>query len=125
MSVRLLLVGLLVGLAGSLGANANDRLSMKVSPAVSFAPANLVIRATVAADDDNRLIEITAESDDFYRSSEIQLEGKKAPRTTLVYFRSLPGGAYSVRATLKDASGHERALVQSNITVIGDDPMDR
>jgi hypothetical protein len=123
MRARLLLVGLLVGLAGPLGAN--DRLSLKVSPAVSFAPANLVIRAMVSADDNNRFIEIRAESDDFYRSSQIQLEGKKAPRTTLVYFRSLPGGAYHVSATLKDASGRQRAYVQSNITVIGDDPMDR
>jgi hypothetical protein len=119
----MILVSLLVSLAGPLGAN--DRLSMRVSPAVSFAPANLVIRAVVAADDDNRALEIIAESDDFYRSSEIQLDGKKAPRTTMVYFRSLPGGAYQVRAMLKGADGRERALVQSNITVIGSDSMVR
>src|SRR5207237_504769 len=116
MRVRIILVGLILSLAGPLGAN--DKLSMKVSPAVSFAPANLVIRAVVAADDENRAIEITAESEDFYRSSEIELDGSRAPHTTMVYFRNLPGGAYEVRARLKGANGHERALVQSNVTVI-------
>ena len=61
---------------------AGERMTMKVSPAIAFAPANLVVRTTIEADAGNRSIEIVAESPDFYRSSEMQLEGDKAARTT-------------------------------------------
>ena len=67
---------------------------------------------------------ISAESNDFYRSSEIQLDGDKAPRTNRLEFRSLPPGSYEVKATLLDASGHSRANVRQQINVIasGSDP---
>ena len=74
---------------------------MKVSPNVAFAPANVIVRTNIAANPANRSIEIVAESQSFYRSSEIQLDGDQAPRTTRLEFRSLPPGAYTVRATLK------------------------
>jgi len=98
---------------------------MKVSPAVAFAPANLVVRATVEADADNRAIEIVAESQDFYRSSEIQLEGDKAARTNTFEFRSLPPGTYEVRAKLLSASGQTRAAVRQQVNVIASGPGDR
>ena len=59
----------------------------------------------IEADQDNRAVEIIAESADFYRSSEIQLEGDKAPRTTNFEFRSLPPGTYEVRALLIGTGG--------------------
>jgi hypothetical protein len=116
MKFRVLLVGLLVASAGPLGANA--RLSMKVSPAVAFAPANLTMRATIVPDSRNRMLQISAESDDYYRSSEIQLDGERAPRTTLVYFRSLPGGVYQVSALLKGERGEELAFAQYDINIV-------
>jgi hypothetical protein len=116
MKFRVLLVGLLVASAGPLGANA--RLSMKVSPAVAFAPADLTMRATIAPDSRNRMLQITAESGDDYRSSDIQLAGERAPRTTLVYFRSVPGGVYQVSALLTDERGEELALAQYDITSV-------
>jgi len=112
----MLLVGLLVASAGPLGADA--RLSMKVSPAVAFAPANLTLRATVVPDSRNRMLQIIAESDDYYRSSDIQLDGERAPRTTLVHFKSLPGGVYQVSALLKGAGGEELAFAQYDVTVV-------
>jgi hypothetical protein len=116
MKFRMLLVGLLVASAGPLGADA--RLSMKVSPAVAFAPANLTMRATVVPDSRNRMLQIIAESDDYYRSSEIQLDGERAPRTTLVYFQSVPGGVYQVSALLKGEGGEELAFAQYDVKVV-------
>jgi hypothetical protein len=116
MTFRMWLVGLLVASAAPLGADA--RLSMKVSPAVAFAPANLTMRATIVPDGRNRILQITAESDDYYRGSDIQLDGERAPRTTLVYFRSVPGGVYQVSALLKDERGEELALAQYDITIV-------
>jgi hypothetical protein len=117
MNVRVALFGILM-LTGTLRLGAGERIMLKVSPAVAFAPANLVVRATIPADADNRAIEIVAESDDFYRSSEIQLEGDRAARTNLFEFRSLPPGSYEVRATLVGANGQSRAMIRRQVNVI-------
>jgi hypothetical protein len=100
---------------------ASDRLSLRVSPTVSFAPANLVVRATVPANEENRSIEVVAESEDFYRSSEMPLEGDRAPRTTSFEFRSLPTGSYQVRAILKGVSGRELVSIATQINVVSTD----
>lgn len=93
-------------------------MTLKVSPAVAFAPANLVVRATIEADVQNRSIEIIAESEDFYRSSQIQLNGDNAPRTNQFEFRSLPSGTYEVSAVLYGSSGEPRAQVHQQVNVI-------
>ena len=92
---------------------------IRLSPSVAFAPANLVVKAIVEANKDNRSIEIVAESEDFYRSSEVSLDGERAPRTNLVQFRSLPTGAYLVRAVLRGAGGREIAYSEMNMSVVG------
>ena len=99
-------------------AGAGEPLVMRVSPAVAFAPANLVVRAVIEANADNRSVEIVAESVDFYRSSEIQLEGDKGPRTNQFEFRSLPPGTYEVRASLIGVNGEKRAHVRQEVNVI-------
>jgi hypothetical protein len=126
MKVRAFIGGFLLASATTLPATlgAGEPITMKVSPAVSFAPANLVVRATIPSDADNRAVEITAESPDFYRSSEIQLEGDKAARTTTFEFRSLPPGTYEVRATLFGANG-KRGVVRQQINVIPSGAGDR
>ena len=117
MTLRAALCGILM-LIATLPTGAGDRISLHVSPAVAFAPANLVVRAMIEADPLNRAVTIIAESDDFYRSSEIQLEGDKAPRTTTFEFRHLPSGSYEVRARLLGADGQERGYVRRSINVI-------
>src|SRR5258708_23168445 len=80
--------------------SAGERLTVRVSPVIAFAPANLIVRTMIEADADNRAIAIVAESDEFYRSSEIQLDGDHAPRATTFQFRSLPPGTYQLTAML-------------------------
>jgi len=116
MKSRVLVAALLAVITGSAGAS--ERLSIRVSPSVSFAPANLVVRTTVEADSANRSIEIIAESDDFYRSSEIPLDGDRAPRVTQFEFIGLPSGTYAVRAVLWGAGDNPRATVQSQVNVV-------
>jgi hypothetical protein len=124
MKLRACFFGILMA-ATTLPVGAGERITLKVSPAVAFAPANLVVRATVEADADNRGIEIVAESPDFYRSSEIQLEGDKAARTTTFEFRSLPPGTYEVRARLYGTTGQARATVRQQVNVIASGGSDR
>ena len=70
--------------------------------------------------DENRSIEIIAESEEFYRSSEVPLDGDRAPRTSLLEFRGLPAGAYQVRAILKGVSGKELAWTNAHLNIVGD-----
>jgi hypothetical protein len=116
MGLRFLLVVAALLAADTL--RAADRLSVRVSPLLSFAPATLVVHAMVTAAEENRAIEVVAESADFYRSSEVELDGERAPRTTRIELRSLPGGTYEVRAILKGPGGTELASVEREINVI-------
>jgi hypothetical protein len=108
---------LLVLCTAPLGAGTSERLTMRVSPTVSFAPAYLVVQTRVESDARNRSIEVIAESGDFYRSSEIPLDGDKAPRSLRFELRGLPGGSYTVAAVLKGS--HEvLALARQDINVV-------
>ena len=112
-------VGILLTAAASpAGARDGERLVLRVSPAISFAPANLVVRAEIGADPANRAIQISAESEDFYRSSEISLDGNRAPRTNQFEFRSLPPGTYEVTAVLLGSMGEQRASVTRQVDVM-------
>ena len=116
---RTAFVGILILAAAlSLGAGTPDPVSLKATPAVAFAPATLVVRATITADAHNRAIEVSADSGDFYRSSAIELEGEHAPRTNVFEFRSLPPGTYEVRARLIGDDGRQRALARQEVSVI-------
>ena len=70
--MRMILCWILVLGAGPLGAD--QRLTLKVSPAVAFAPANLIVRTMVEADARNRAIAIVAES---VGSSRVDLQACK------------------------------------------------
>jgi hypothetical protein len=118
-NVRPWLCGLLLLATTAVGAG--ERLAISVRPAVAFAPANLIVRAMVEASKDNRAIEIVAESDNFYRSSEVTLDGAEAPRITSLELRSLPPGTYEISVTLMGANSQPRAFVRDQVSVIGVD----
>ncbi|HEY3042668.1 MAG TPA: hypothetical protein VGJ39_01505 [Vicinamibacterales bacterium] len=117
MRVRVIVCGLFLALSGfSLGAG--EKITMKASPEISFAPAHLVVRTTIEPDSENRALEIVIDSPEFYRSSLIQLEGDQAPRTSVVEFRGVPGGNYEISARLLGQGGESRALARRIIDVI-------
>ena len=116
MKARYLILGMTV--AATVAAGANQPLTIKVTPAMSFAPANLVIRTSVDPDADNRSLEVVAESDDFYRSSAVTLDGDHAPKTTQFEFHSLPPGVYEVSVVVTGADGKKRAISRAQATVV-------
>jgi hypothetical protein len=97
---------------------AKEPVSIRVSPAFSYAPANLVIQARIEPDGDNRAMEVIADSGGFYRSSTIALEGDRAPRTSRFEFRSLPPGEYEITATVIGADGRQRAIAHRQVNVL-------
>ena len=117
MKLRATLFGILM-LTSTLPLGAGERITVKCSPAIAFAPANLIVRAMIESDAGNRAVQIVAESDDFYSSSEVQLNGENAPRTNMFELRSLPPGLYDVKATLIGSGGERRATAHSQINVI-------
>ena len=97
---------------------AKEPLSIRVSTAVAFAPANLIIQIRIDPDPFNRALEVVAESEDFYRSSTVQLEGDRTPKTTLFQFRSLPPGEYEVKASVIGAGGQPKAIARAQAHVV-------
>jgi hypothetical protein len=95
-----------------------EPLALAVTPAQSFAPGFVRIRARIEPNAENRLLTIVADGADFYRSSEIQLDGDQAPKAVEVRFADLPGGEYEVYAALTDASGRQRAVARQPARVI-------
>jgi hypothetical protein len=116
--MRLPVLMMALAIATTTGAGATERISIRVSPATSFAPAHLLIRTTVEPDADNRSIEIVADSEEFYRSSDVQLEGDRAPKTAVFEFRSLPPGEYRVTATVFSADGSRRGTARAHVIVV-------
>jgi hypothetical protein len=102
----------------AVSASGDEQLRLAVSPAQSIAPSNLRIRARVVPHADNRSLEIVAESSEFYRSSQISLEGERAAATNMFEFRGLPGGEYVVYGILTDNTGHRRAIAEQQVRVI-------
>ena len=92
--------------------NGSERLTMKVFPAMTVAPADVRVQAIVERDASNRVLRITAESDNFYRSSEIQLDGAKGPLVSVLDFPSLPTGTYQVTGILVGTSGQRAAATK-------------
>jgi hypothetical protein len=115
MKVRALFLGMLF--VSALPVAAGEPVGLRVRPAVAFAPAFLKVHAVVEPDADNRSLEIVADSPEFYRSSQVPLDGDQAARTTTLEFRDLPTGTYEVTAILTGARGRRGAVTQ-RVTVL-------
>jgi hypothetical protein len=106
-------------LSSAASINANEPLTIAVSPVHSFAPTNLTVRVHVEPDAGNRALEVVAESGEYYRSSLIQLDGAEAPRTISFEIRNLPVGDYDVRGALINSAGRERSAAHKKVIVLG------
>lgn len=110
-------VTLAILMAASGGQSATEKLALRVTPNVSNAPSTVIIKATVEPNAANRYLAIQADSGRFYRSSEIQLDGDRAPLVTEVFLKNLPSGEYTVAAELRDNMGG-RTIVRRTVLVL-------
>jgi hypothetical protein len=118
MKHALQIVAAVILLGGPATLSAGERVALRVTPHVAFAPANLNIQAMVETDRANRSMQIEVDSSEFYRSSEIQLDGDHAPRTTIFLFRDLPGGVYQLRATVRGDRGETLASTRLEVDIV-------
>ena len=93
--------------------NAGEGLSMRVRPTVAMAPATVTVVVRVESDRENRALEVVAESEEFFRSSQVQLDGADARRVNTFEFRDLPSGAYQVSGRVTRADGRQLAVTNS------------
>src|SRR4051795_8141990 len=73
-------------------------LQLYVTPVMAAAPAFISVRAVVEASENNRALEIVAQSPDFFRSSRTERAGRAAPPLSLFQYANLPPGLYEVSA---------------------------
>ena len=90
--------------------NGGEALRMQVSPAIQRAPALLTVRVMIESSDENRLLQVAAESPTFYRSSEVQIDGASASALRVFEFRGLPAGRYQVTGVLVGTQGRRATI---------------
>jgi|ERR1051325_11635728 len=86
-------------------ADGAEPLRIRVTPAMAFAPGFVKVQASIEANAENRILEVVASSQDFYRSSEVEIDGEKAPRLNVFTFPNLPAGDYEFTAVLIGTRG--------------------
>ncbi len=96
---------------------AGGRLTVHVSHPAKLAPAELRIEAIVEPATDNRALEVVAESEDFFRSSTVELHGENGPRLTSIVLSQLPAGCYEVSVRVLTSSGHELAAAAETVII--------
>src|SRR5262245_14673456 len=57
-----------------------QQVTVRVSPKHAYAPADIIVYVILERNADNRTLRVSAESSDFFRSSELQLDGESAAR---------------------------------------------
>jgi hypothetical protein len=120
MTVRrcVILLAAIVSLGGRPAIAGDEPLQVRISPAMSAAPAFIRVHATVKPHEANRALEIAADSGTFFRSSLVQLDGSRAPVATDSYLKNLPAGTYEVTVTLVTATG-PRSTQRRTVIVVG------
>ena len=110
---------LLIGcMAGSSQMIAADKLiSIAVNPTVTVSRGTAQLRVLVERNDRNRILIWEVDGPNYYRSSQIELEGASAPRSWFFFVRDLPEGDYDIRATVKRADSSESVAI-SGIKVL-------
>jgi hypothetical protein len=93
-------------------------LNARVRPAVAFAPATVRIEVLIETNDDNRVLQIVADSGEYLRSSVIPLEGAKAARFHSITYRGMPAGRYEVQVSLLAPNGTVRAIERHWIDLV-------
>jgi hypothetical protein len=117
---RAILAGLcLCGLTGAKTIDGHELLTAQISPRVAPAPGFITVRAFIDTSDENRGLEVIAESIDFERRSSIELNGSAAPRLNVFQFPNLPAGEYDVRAELLGTNGIRATTVRTVLVVAG------
>ena len=96
--------------------NADDFVQLHVSPVLSD-HGDMTVQVLVTRDAENQWMKVTAESESYYSSSEMELEGEYSPRVKVIRFRGVPAGWYEVTGTVFDHRQHVKGLARRSVLV--------
>lgn len=82
------------------------------------APATVILNVAIEPDADNYRLAVEAESERFFRSSTLELEGESDKRIHTIQFKNLPEGEYILRAEVRSKTA-VRGKAQQELTVTG------
>lgn len=92
-------------------------LTLRVTPRLAWIGSAVQALVRISPDDRNRLLRITVDSSDYYRSTDVTLDGAEARRSHLLLLPSLPAGSYAIHAVVYGASG-ERGRIEQQFDVL-------
>ena len=113
--IALTFAGLVIAAAS--GA-ADDMVEIRLTGRYYSEPATVRITVAVEPAAENRRLVIEADSERYFRSSALMLDGEKEKRLHSVEFKSLPAGAYVLRAEVRSLDD-VLAMVQEDLVVTG------
>ena len=99
-------------------------LTLRVTPRLAWIGSAVQALVRISPDDRNRLLRITVDSSDYYRSTDVALDGAEARRSHLLLLTSLPAGSYAIHAVVYGASG-ERGRIEQQFDVLSGHDDDR
>jgi hypothetical protein len=82
-----------------------DRMVLTLSPQVTSVGAPVQALVRLAPNAENRLLRLMVDSGDYFRSSDVQLDGEDAASAHFLPLVGLPEGRYQLLAVLYDARG--------------------
>ena len=97
---------------------ASDMVEIRLRGHYYSEPATVRITVAVEPSPENRRLVIQADSEHYFRSSALMLDGEKEKRLHSVEFKSLPAGAYVLRAEVRSLDD-VLAMTQENLLVTG------
>jgi hypothetical protein len=115
--MRAMLTAAVLLTAMSAGAD-REIVGIRLWPATSIEPATVLVQIDVGRNAANRLLRVSADSGEFFWSSERQLEGDSSPRTTSFTCRQLPAGEYEVQAHVFGADGRTRGVARHRLMIL-------
>jgi hypothetical protein len=122
---KIMTIALLVGLSAAAAEEAPDRatersapeappLNIRLMPKMAQGPATVQVLVQVDPHPDNRKLRVAIDSEDHYRSTDIQLEGGEARRHHFVVWQAVPPGEYVCVATVYGPGGDRSRLVRQD-----------
>lgn len=117
-------IGLLLLSVAIATAHAEDveGVSVRVTPQFCVEGSNVRVTVRVQPHEDNRMLTIEADSEDFFRRSSIQLRGASGPVQHELLLNALPSGHYYVRATVRREDDETRSALKTLRVVGGAEP---
>ena len=97
---------------------ADDELTVRLPSFVTHSASLLRAQIWIPRDSDNRVLRITLDSGAFYRSSDVPLEGDRAPQSHTLVWHALPPGSYEVTVQLVGTTRVKQVL-RRELHVIG------